>query len=103
MKMAFGIKRIEIEHWKQRVANNEIAFLTHFWYDPRFPHCHTVTKVGCSDLHRLIQWGEKYDLKPEWIDHHKGYPHFDLLGATQYKILLAEGCLDHIQRFRLLG
>ena|SRR5690625_3768537 len=99
--MAFGISRKELNNWKSLVLSGEIAFITHYWQDARFKDCHTVTKVGCKDIHRLIEWGYMYDLKKEWIDPHPLYPHFDLFGETQKKILLNEGLVKHIQRFNL--
>lgn len=90
--MAFGIKRADVEKWKQKIDDGQIAFLTHYWLDDRFPGCKTVTKVGCSDLTKLIEWGKQYGLKEEWIHHRKdGYSHFDLLGDTQKRILQKEG------------
>ncbi|CAH0346000.1 hypothetical protein [Bacillus sp. CECT 9360] len=90
--MAFGINRRQLAEWKQKIDNGEIAFLTHYWLDDRFPDCKTVTKVGCRDLERLAEWGEKYGLKKEWIDHRNdGYSHFDLLGEKQKEILQKEG------------
>jgi hypothetical protein len=97
--MAFGIKRRELEEWKEGVRSGRISFLTHYWYDPRFPHCNTVTKVGCSDIKKLIEWGTLYGLEPEWIHVRDTYPHFDLLGDRQQNILQAEGMLDQITRF----
>ncbi|MGE7767983.1 hypothetical protein [Peribacillus sp. NPDC096540] len=89
--MAFGIKRVDLVAWKQQIDQGQIAFLTHYWLDDRFPGCKTVTKVGCKDLERLAEWGKKYGLKKEWIHHRKdGYSHFDLLGARQMEILKAE-------------
>lgn len=89
--MAFGIKRVDVVAWKQEIDQGQIAFLTHYWLDDRFPGCKTVTKVGCNDLERLAEWGKKYGLKKEWIHHRKdGYSHFDLLGARQKEILKAE-------------
>ncbi|MFD6442383.1 hypothetical protein ACFWDG_21950 [Peribacillus sp. NPDC060186] len=89
--MAFGIKRVDVVAWKQQIDQGQIAFLTHYWLDDRFPGCKTVTKVGCKDLERLAEWGKKYGLKKEWIHHRKdGYSHFDLLGARQKEILKAE-------------
>lgn len=35
--MAFGINREELTRWKKAVSAGEIAFLTHYWLDPRFP------------------------------------------------------------------
>lgn len=98
--MAFGIKRDELLRWKEKVKNGEIAFLTHYWMDPRFPNCYTVTKVGCIDHKKLENWGKKYGLKQEWI-HKNNYPHYDLFGEKQKEILLKEGLMDHIERFKL--
>lgn len=90
--MAFGLKKKELAEWKRQIDHGEIAFLTHYWLDDRFPDCKTVTKVGCSDLEKLKSWGKKYGLKEEWIHYRKdGYSHFDLLGDTQKKILKEEG------------
>lgn len=97
--MAFGIKRTELESWKKAVRRGDIAFLTHYWLDERFPGCNTVTKVGCSEIDRLINWGTQYGLKPEWIDYKKSYPHFDLFGHFQVTIMQKEGMLDQLQRF----
>jgi len=95
--MAFGIKREEVIEWKRKIDDGEIAFLTHYWLDDRFPGCKTVTKVGCNNLEKLAHWGEKYGLKKEWIDIRKdGYSHFDLLGERQKEILHKEGLLEHI-------
>ncbi|MCM3567726.1 hypothetical protein [Neobacillus mesonae] len=97
--MAFGIKRRDVEEWKRKIDHGEIAFLTHYWLDDRFPGCKTVTKVGCKDLKKLAAWGSKYGLKEEWIDHRKdGYSHFDLLGTRQKEILEQEGLFEHIWR-----
>ena len=63
--MAFGINRQELRVWKQKVSSGEIAFLTHYWIDERFPGSYTVTKVGCSHLEKLIAWGKRYNLKEE--------------------------------------
>lgn len=57
--MAFGITRGELNEWKRQVKNGQIAFLTHYWIDKRFPGCKTVTKVGCSDISVLIEWGKQ--------------------------------------------
>lgn len=100
--MAFGVKREELLHWKKTVQSGEIAVLTHFWLDDRFPGCDTVTKVGCSDLEKLSRWGEKYDLNPKWIHNDPRFPHFDLFGDRQLEILKKEGRWDHIERFKLL-
>lgn len=93
--MAFGITRQQLIQWKKRIDHGEIAFLTHYWYDERFPNAKTVTKVGCKDLNRLIQWGEQYGLKKEWIHYRKeGYSHFDLIGDMEKQILKKEGFLE---------
>lgn len=99
--MAFGLNRAELNQWKRHVTKGEIAFLTHYWRDDRFPGCSTVTKVGCSDLEKLITWGKQYQLKAVWIDRHKEYPHFDLFGEIQKTILLNEDLPEHIKRFNL--
>ncbi|WP_201714982.1 hypothetical protein [Rossellomorea arthrocnemi] len=98
--MAFGLTKEELREWKHQVKNGEIAFLTHYWLDDRFPDTRSVTKVGCCNLDRLSRWGEKYGLKEEWIHQRKeGFPHFDLLGEIQENILLKEGLHEHITRF----
>ncbi len=95
--MAFEIKRQELIEWKRKIDSGEIAFLTHYWLDDRFPGCKTVTKVGCNNLDKLAAWGKKHGLKKEWIDHRKdGYSHFDLLGEKQVEILQKEGLSEHI-------
>ncbi|WP_102346621.1 hypothetical protein [Bacillus sp. Marseille-P3661] len=99
--MAFGIKRHELEEWKSVVESGNIAFLTHYWIHPRFPDCTTVTKVGCSDLNKLIHWGHQYGLKQEWIHNRSKFPHFDLIGIKQVEILKQEGLISHIQRFKM--
>lgn len=99
--MAFGVTRHEVNQWKEQVKKEKIAFLTHYWYDPRFPKSRCVTKVGCSNLQKLINWGKKYELQPEWIDHKEDYPHFDLLGERQYRILRQEGFDSVIEKFKL--
>lgn len=96
--MAFGISRVELKQWKEKVKAGEIAFLTHFWLDERFPNCTTVTKVGCANVKKLKEWGKKYDLQAEWIHHHKKYPHFDLLGERQRFILKQEGKKDQLRK-----
>ncbi|SEJ17566.1 hypothetical protein SAMN04488127_1183 [Bhargavaea ginsengi] len=101
--MAFGVKRQEVSEWKEAVSRGEIAFLTHFWLDDRFPGCRTVTKAGCADLAKLEAWGRQYGLHPDWIDHKERYPHFDLFGEREYEILKKEGREDLIERFRLTG
>lgn len=99
--MAFGIKRAELKNWQQKVLANEIAFITHYWMDDRFPHATSVTKVGCADLEKLIDWGKKHQLRAEWIDLDRKYPHFDLFAPIQKEILAKEGYLDQIKRFQL--
>lgn len=99
--MAFGISKLELRQWKRTVSQGDIAFLTHFWWEPRFPNIHCVTKVGCSDLKRLVQWCKMNQLSPQYIHHRDRYPHFDLIGPKQKEILTSEGYHDHILRFRL--
>jgi len=99
--MAFGIDKQELNEWKERVKRGEIAFLTHYWIDERFPNCHTVTKVGCIAIPKLIQWGSRYGLDEKWIHRRYVYPHFDLFGERQKSILQKEGLYDHIARFNL--
>lgn len=98
--MAFGINRSELKNWKSAVNRGEIAFLTHFWLDDRFPLARSVTKVGCNNMEALVNWGNQYGLKKEWIhNREEGYPHYDLIGDIQYKILLNEKLFSHIERF----
>lgn len=99
--MAFGINRAELKKWQQSVLANEIAFITHYWLDERFPHATSVTKVGCADLNKLIEWGKQYQLRPEWIDLDPKYPHYDLFAPIQKEILTSEGHFDQIERFQL--
>lgn len=99
--MAFGIKRHELQAWKDAVLQGELAFLTHYWTDPRFPHVTTVTKVGCRDWERLAAWCESHGLNPAYIHNRPPYPHFDLLGPKQLDILRKEGQWEQIRRFRL--
>ncbi|WP_174733416.1 hypothetical protein [Mesobacillus harenae] len=95
--MAFGITKQELLDWKKKIDRGELAFLTHYWLDDRFPGCKTVTKVGCNDLDRLKAWGKNYGLRPEWIHKRKdGYTHFDLIGERQRQILKQEGLFHHI-------
>src|SRR5699024_7679837 len=98
--MAFGIKRDELIQWKRRVNNGEIAFLTHYWEDPRFPTAKTVTKEGCSNLQRLIAWGKQYGLQAAWI-HHTKYTHFNMFEDRQKEILYKENIVEQINRFNL--
>ena len=100
--MAFGINRTELRNWKENVAKGNIAFLTHYWLDPRFPNSYTVTKVGCNDVEKLIAWGQQYGLDPKWIHMDKNFPHFDLFGEYQVKILKQEQQWEQLQRFNLL-
>ncbi|MGG1576010.1 hypothetical protein [Fictibacillus sp. NRS-1165] len=96
--MAFGLTRQELNEWKKKASDGEVAFITHFWYDPRFPDVKTVTKVGCSNLHILEDWGKKYGLKKEWVHHRHGYPHFDLMGQKQKEILQSEKLIHQLER-----
>ena len=99
--MAFGIKRDEIDEWKRKIDSGEVAFLTHYWIDERFPGCKTVTKAGCRDLDRLASWGKQYGLKKEWIHQRAdGYSHYDLLGEKELEILEREGLLDQYVKFK---
>lgn len=100
--MAFGIKRDELNRWKRDVSRGQIAFLTHYWHDPRFPECRTVTKVGCADVAKLADWCESRGLDPRYIHHRPPYPHFDLIGPKQTEILMQEGLWSHLERFRLV-
>ncbi|WP_164219626.1 hypothetical protein [Virgibacillus sp. YIM 98842] len=99
--MAFGIKREELKAWKQDVRDGKIAILTHYWIDDRFPDCDSVTKVGCSNMEKLITWGKKYGLKQKWIHKDQKYPHFDLFGEWQKEVLSKEGKWDQIEKFRI--
>lgn len=99
--MAFGIDRTELIKWKNKIERGEVAILTHYWMDKRFPGCTSVTKVGCQNIATLVEWGNKYDLQPTWIHYHQRYPHFDLFGARQKHILMQEGLYNHIERFNL--
>ena len=100
--MAFGITRKEMREWKASVLRGEIAFLTHYWLDDRFPGVRTVTKVGCSDLDKLAAWCRENGLNPAYIHKREEYPHFDLLGWKQAEILQNEGKYDHLERFGIL-
>lgn len=99
--MAFGIDREELKLWKEKVNRGEIAFLTHYWLDDRFPGCVTVTKVGCNNIANLIAWGKQYGLQPNWMDQHEKYPHFDLFGEKQLQILQLEEQWEQIRKFKL--
>lgn len=100
--MAFGIKRNELKIWKERVRQGEVAFLTHYWLDARFPEAKTVTKAGCADRQKLIEWGAQYGLQEAWIDEHEELLHFDLIGDYQIRILQAEQQWEQLERFQLL-
>ncbi|TDL34934.1 hypothetical protein E2R51_04210 [Jeotgalibacillus sp. S-D1] len=101
--MAFGINKNHITEWKHAIDRGEIAFLTHYWLDDRFPDSKTVTKVGAKNLEKLAEWGKKYQLKKQWIHIRKdGYSHYDLLGETQILILEKEGLDEHLIRFQII-
>ncbi|MFC5986518.1 hypothetical protein [Marinicrinis lubricantis] len=97
--MAFGLTREKLTDWKNKVNRGEIAFLTHYWLDPRFPDVRTVTKVGCSDIQRLMAWCGQYGLPSKYIHHRESFPHFDLIGPKQKEILQMEGQWEQIDRF----
>lgn len=100
-KMAFGITREELRAWKSAIEAGEIAFLTHYWLDERFPHTNTVTKVGCNDLQLLAEWGQSHGLEAKWIHKRKdGYSHFDLLGKKQEEIMKKENLFFQLEAFR---
>lgn len=99
--MAFGLKRGELDAWKRAVARGEIAFITHYWHEPRFPGIRTVTKVGCRDIGKLIRWCEDRGLDPGYIHFRGDFPHFDLIGPRQLEILRKEQLWEHIRRFGL--
>jgi hypothetical protein len=99
--MAFGVKREELIQWKRAVAGGDIAFLTHYWLDPRFPGVKTVTKVGCADKDRLVRWCVSNGLNPRYIHDRERYPHFDLIGPKQREILRRERLFDQMRRFGL--
>jgi hypothetical protein len=100
--VAFGITREELEKWKEAVSRGEIAFLTHFWIDPRFPDITTVTKVGCANLEVLSEWCAANGLNPKYIHNRPPFPHFDLIGPKQKEILKKENMWEQLKRFRLL-
>ncbi|AMA73002.1 MULTISPECIES: hypothetical protein [Aneurinibacillus] len=99
--MAFGVKRAELEAWKEQVRRGEVAFITHFWLHPRCPDITTVTKAGCADLAALLAWGEKYGLGSQHLHHREEFPHFDLIGDKQKEVLVGEALWDQIKRFRI--
>lgn len=100
--MAFGINRSELKAWKQAVNRGEIAYLTHYWFDPRFPEFNTVTKVGCADIDRLVNWCLSNGLNPRYIHHRSTFPHFDLIGPKQKEILMQEQLWHHLDRFGIV-
>jgi len=97
--MAFGISRGELERWKQQVKEGRIAFLTHYWIDSRFPGITSVTKVGCSDLTKLRKWAISHGLPPQYIHNREQFPHYDIFGETQIRILRKERQWDQLYRF----
>lgn len=100
--MAFGLKREELRTWKETVRNGEIGIITHYWMDDRFPNSYSVTKVGCADINKLIKWGEKYGLDPNWIHKDDNFPHYDLFDEIQRKVLKEENKWDQLKRFNLI-
>jgi hypothetical protein len=99
--MAFGISREDLKRWKHAVSEGNIAFITHYWLDPRYPGAKTVTKVGCADLNKLQAWCISHGLNPAYIHHRDQYPHFDLLGSKQKQVLVLEKQWEQIRRFKL--
>jgi len=87
--------------WKAAVEQGELAYLTHYWHDERFPNYKTVTKVGCSDLSKLTAWCKQFHLDPKYIHYRDRYPHFDLLGPYQYEVQKQLGLYNHIERFHI--
>ena len=100
--MAFGINRLELTQWKEAVTREEIAFLTHFWLDVRFPQFNTVTKVGCSNIERLTLWCISHDLNPKYIHNRRPFTHYDLMGPKQKEVLRNEGIWEQLKRFKIL-
>ncbi|WP_088105279.1 hypothetical protein [Halalkalibacter urbisdiaboli] len=96
--MALGINKKDLQQWKDKALRGEIAFLTHYWLDDRFPTCKTVTKVACADVRKLLAWGRAYGLKQEWLHNRHPFPHFDLLGEKQQDILKQEGIEIQLER-----
>jgi hypothetical protein len=101
--VAFGINRAELNEWKDKVARGETAFLTHYWYDPRFPDFRTVTKVGNSNVDRLTEWCIANGLNPKYIHNRPPFPHFDLMGHKQIEILINKNLQHHLDRFKILS
>jgi hypothetical protein len=98
--LAFGIKREELLKWKNAVLREEIAFITHYWYHPKSPNYKTVTKVGCANIEKLVEWGKQYGLQRDWIHERETYPHFDLIGYRQKEIMTKEDKLTQLERFK---
>ncbi|QKS71330.1 hypothetical protein FLK61_31990 [Paenalkalicoccus suaedae] len=98
--MAFGVTKDELRQYKIQAASGEIAFLTHFWFDERFPQHQTVTKAASNDKQRLIEWGKQYGLKEEWIHDDGHFPHFDLIGSTEWHVLHQENKADKLLLLR---
>ncbi|WP_026689772.1 hypothetical protein [Alteribacter aurantiacus] len=98
--MAFGITRSELNVFKEKAQKGQIAIITHYWYDERFPEYKTVTKAACTNIDTLVNWGKKHGLKREWIHHQKGLPHFDLLGEHAKRVLKKEGLLSQLEKFK---
>ncbi|WP_042223671.1 hypothetical protein [Oceanobacillus manasiensis] len=101
--MAFGLKRDELISWKKKVLAGEIAILTHYWLDNRFPGCTSVTKVGCNDLEKLTKWGSQYGLEAEWVHRDKRFPHYDLFGERQRDVLISEKQWKQLEQFNLMN
>lgn len=97
--MAFGITRDELKAWQKKASAGDIAIITHYWTDPRFPTATSVTKVGSSDIKKLKAWGKQYGLNEHWIDYHAEYPHYDLFAPFQQLVLEQEDKQDQIRRF----
>lgn len=99
--MAFGISKKELADWKNRAASGKVALITHYWYDPRYPEFHTVTKAACADHDKLLAWGKQFGFQPHWIHYREEYSHFDIRGPKQIEVLEACGHSEAITRFRL--
>ena len=72
----------------------ESRLLTHYWLDDRFPNANTVTKAACQDMKQLMALGRNTWIKKEWIHVREGFPHFDLIGESQERILQKERSLE---------
>lgn len=35
--MAFGITKEQLKLWKRKIDQGDVAFITHYWLDDRFP------------------------------------------------------------------